>query len=90
MKILQQYDLKKRVMSKIYFYEGDIVKIKQDIPNSPDMVIESLDKIAINPGDKKTMNGIRCFWFCKNGTIQKNRFDFKDLVIVKRATSYDK
>ena len=76
-------------MSKDFIYEGDTVKIKQKIPNAPEMVVEEIEKIREKVGDSKKMVGIRCFWFTSDGHIQKNRFDFKDLRVIKRSTDYD-
>lgn len=77
-------------MSKQFIHEGDTVKMKQQIANSPEMIVEAIDKMSDAPGAQKTMLGIRCFWFASDMSIQKNRFNFKDLVVIKKATSYDK
>jgi len=65
---------------KVYFKEGDVVYLKQNIANSPEMIVEKIEKIFL-PGNKvkKLLIGIRTFWFTKDGAIQKGRFNFKDL-----------
>jgi uncharacterized protein YodC (DUF2158 family) len=76
-------------MGKVFFHEGDVVKLKQNI-DSPEMVVEQVIRAGDEPGMDKQLLGIRCFWFCKNFTIQKNKFNFKDLVIISKASSNDR
>jgi len=69
---------------KKYFKEGDLVVLRQEIPNRPIMVIEKIEKLNITrENESRSLSGIRCFWFDKNGGIQKNRFNFKDLTPVE-------
>lgn len=76
---------KKEIMEeKIYFLPGDIVTLKQDIPNKPTMlVIKVVTSIFKNKLDKKDiLKGILCRWFTTNGTLQESVFNTKDLVKV--------
>ena len=69
-------------MEKRYFKEGDVVTLRQDVPNKPTMIVEEIAKQRDykSTEDTKALLGIRCVWFTKSGYIQKNRFNFKDLV----------
>ena len=62
---------KKNMEEKIYFLPGDIVTLKQDIPNKPTMlVIKVVTSIFKNKLDKKDiLKGILCRWFTTNGTL---------------------
>jgi uncharacterized protein YodC (DUF2158 family) len=72
---------------KIYFVAGDVVKLKQSISDSPEMVVKSVDKTKFNPGSpgmtsKSGLLGVTCFWFDKNSVHQSQRFNTKDLIHV--------
>lgn len=70
---------------KIFFKEGDLVTIRQDVPNKPVMMVEKVEKLHMpvdNASNSKSLLGIRTLWFDKNGALHKNRFNFKDLVLV--------
>ena len=69
---------------KIYFNAGDIVKLKQDVPNSPVMIVvkkeTSLFKHDRKEDDKRPiLKGIRCRWFTNSGELQEAIFNTKDL-----------
>ena len=70
---------------KIYFNAGDVVQLKQDIPNKPIMIVvkkeTSLFKHDRKEDDKKPiLKGIRCRWFTSTGELQENVFNTKDLI----------
>ncbi len=68
---------------KIYFMPGDIVSLKQDIPNKPTMlVVKKETYIFKNQKDKQDngLMGIRCRWFANDGTLQEAIFNTKDLI----------
>lgn len=65
---------------KIYFSPGMRVQLKQDIPNKPVMIVEKKSELVFKDANVKTLKGIVCFWFTKDGYIQKNCFCTKDLV----------
>ena len=68
---------------KIYFSPGQIVKMKQDIPNSPLMVIYRIERSIIrNTNGKDFLKGCRCRWFTKDGYLQEATFSTKDLVLI--------
>jgi hypothetical protein len=65
---------------RVYFSPGDIVRVKHDLKNRPDMVVKSVDKIDTPAkGDSTALLGITCFWFDENLVLQQYRFNTKDL-----------
>ena len=74
------------MLEKIFFQPGDIVTLKQDIPNKPLMIVvkkeTSLFKNTME--DKKNvLKGIRCRWFTTAGQLQETIWNTKDLQLVK-------
>ena len=75
-------------MEVVYFVPGQIVTLKQDIPNKPLMLVvkkeTSLFKHDVKRmEDKKSaLIGIRCRWFTTNGELQEAIFSTKDLILV--------
>ena len=70
----------------IFYKPGDIVTLKQDIPNKPLMIVvkkeTSLFKNTME--DKKNgLKGIRCRWFTTAGQLQETIWNTKDLQLVK-------
>lgn len=69
--------------NNIYFNPGDIVELKQDLPNKPIMVvikkITSIFKHDPKEDKKSTLKGIKCMWFTKDGSYQEGIFSTKDL-----------
>ena len=70
---------------KIFFSPGDVVTIRQDIPNKPTMlVVKKVNNIMKHSEDKEgILRGIRCRWFTTDGRLQEDIFNTKDLVLVK-------
>lgn len=79
---IQNNDLKE---TNIYYSPGDIVELRQDIPNKPKMiVVKKVSSIFKHDIDKKsTLKGIMCIWFTNNGELQEHVFNTKDLQLVK-------
>ena len=75
-------------MEVVYFVPGQIVTLKQDIPNKPLMLVvkkeTSLFKHDVRKmEDKKSaLIGIRCRWFTTNGELQEAVWNTKDLELV--------
>lgn len=72
----------------IFYKPGDIVQIKQDIPNKPLMIVvkkeTSLFRNSVE--DKKNvLKGIRCRWFTTTGQLQETVWNTKDLILVQTA-----
>ena len=71
---------------KIFLRPGDIVQVKQDIPNRPLMVVMRKESNFFKdnaPVGASTLKGIRCRWFTLDGYEQQSVFSTKDLVLVR-------
>ena len=74
------------ITDKIFFMPGDVVTLKQDIPNKPTMlVLKKETYIFKNKTDNKEpiLKGIKCRWFTTTGEMQEAIFNTKDLVKIK-------
>lgn len=76
--------------TNIFFNPGDIVSLKQDIPNKPIMIVvrkeTSLFKHDKKIDDKRPiLKGIRCRWFTSTGELQESIFNTKDLIKLEFA-----
>ena len=72
---------------KIYYQPGDIVTIKQDIPNKPTMIVVEKKTRTIKPKDGIKTNffqGMKCMWFTTNGELIEHVFSTKDLIKIKQ------
>lgn len=67
----------------IYFNPGDVVQLKQNIPNKPTMIVvkkeTSIFKHYKDKIKKPILIGIRCRWFTSYGELQEAVFNTKDL-----------
>ena len=69
---------------KVYFSPGQLVKLKQNIPNSPIMIIYRIERsIMRNTNGKDILKGCRCRWFTSDGFLQEALFSTKDLILVE-------
>ena len=73
---------------KIFLNPGEIVTLKQDIPNRPVMLVVKKET-SVFKHDSKRLNdkkpiliGIRCRWFTTTGQLQEATFSTKDLIKV--------
>ena len=68
----------------VFFNPGQIVTLKQDIPNKPIMLVvkkeTSLFKHDEKRDKKPILIGIRCRWFTTTGELQEATFSTKDLI----------
>ena len=65
---------------KIYYSPGDLVELKQDIPNKPIMLVYKIERSLIRKEDKNNaLRGVKCRWFTENGFLQEAVFSTKDL-----------
>ena len=68
---------------KIYFNPGDIVSLKQDIPNKPTMLVVKKE-VFVFRNQKETqdngLKGLRCRGFASDGSLQEAVFNTKDLI----------
>lgn len=65
-------------MEPVYFTPGQVVTLRQSIPNVPIMIVVGKEMSLF----KKipSLLGIRCRWFTSDGSIQEAVFNTKDLV----------
>lgn len=67
--------------SKIFFRPGDVVTMRQDIPNKPIMVVVRKETTIFKDNYQNTqLRGIRCRWFTNSGEMQEATFSTKDLI----------
>lgn len=69
---------------KVYFMPGDVVTLRQDIPNKPTMIVVKKETLTVRPnkGEERDefFKGIRCRWFTTDGMIQEAIFNTKDML----------
>lgn len=75
------------IEEKIYFMPGDVVTLKQDIPNKPTMLVVKKETMTIRYKDVSNVSedyfkGIRCRWFTSDGMLQEAVYNTKDLIKV--------
>lgn len=63
------------------FFPGDLVTLRQELPNKPVMVVVRKES-AIFRDESKTnsLKGIRCRWFTVNNELQEAVWNTKDLI----------
>lgn len=71
---------------KIYFSPGDVVKLRQDLPNSPTMVVVKKETNVFKHKEdvNNILKGIKCRWFTETGELQEAVFSTKDLILIKK------
>lgn len=70
---------------KVYFQPGDLVTLKQELPNKPVMIVVQKKTLTIKPKEGDASNffkGIICRWFTNNGEMQEAVFNTKDLILI--------
>lgn len=71
--------------AKVYFNAGDVVQLKQDIPNKPTMIVVKKETSLFKHDSKRLedkrpiLKGIRCRWFTSTGELQESVWNTKDL-----------
>lgn len=70
--------------NKVYFNAGDCVRLKQDIPNRPVMIVvrKETSLFKHSTGKRSALTGIRCRWFTTTGELQEAVFNTKDLTLI--------
>lgn len=69
---------------KVFLQPGDLVTLKQDIPNKPVMMVVRKETNVFKAQPTGiTLKGIRCRWFTEDGYAQEMTFSTKDLVLVQ-------
>ena len=73
---------------KIFLNPGEIVTLKQDIPNKPLMIVVRKETSVFKHDNKRLSDkkpiliGIRCRWFTTTGQLEEATFSTKDLIKV--------
>lgn len=70
------------IEEKIYFSPGQLVKLKQPLPNKPIMMVYRVERSIIKNNDRNVLKGVKCRWFTENGFLQEAVFSTKDLVLI--------
>lgn len=75
----------KSMEDKTYFLPGDLVTIKQNLPNKPTMLVvkKETNLFKNKVTEDSILKGIRCRWFTKEGLLQEAIFNTKDLILIK-------
>lgn len=73
---------------KIYFMPGDVVTIKQYLPNKPLMIVvkkqTTIFKHLKDEDKDSVLIGIKCRWFTKDGALEEAIFNTKDLIKISK------
>lgn len=66
---------------KQFFLPGDVVTIRQDLPNKPTMLVlkKVMKTIRVTGIKSNHFQGILCRWFTFDGQLQEAIFNTKDL-----------
>ena len=68
--------------NKQFFLPGNVVTLRQDIPNKPTMIVVKKVTKTIRTETLKGdfFQGILCRWFTTQGLLQEAVFNTKDLI----------
>ena len=67
---------------------GDVVTLKQDIPNKPTMLVIKKETTIfkhLNTEKEPVLRGIKCRWFTTDNKLQEAIFNTKDLIKIKES-----
>lgn len=67
---------------KVFFQPGDLVEIRQDIPNKPTMLVSRIERNILKNNGKDLLKGVKCRWFTTDQHLQEAIFSTKDLLKV--------
>ena len=68
---------------KMMFFPGDLVTLRQDLPNKPVMIVVRKESTIFRDENKtNSLKGIRCRWFSINNELQEAVLNTKDLIKV--------
>lgn len=61
---------------------GDLVQLRQDLPNKPVMLVVKKETYVFRNKDDKEplLKGIKCRWFTASGEMQEAVWNTKDLI----------
>lgn len=66
--------------NKIFFQPGDVVTLRQDIPNKPRMIVYRIERSVFRDKEHNILKGCRVRWFAEGGFLQEALFSTKDLI----------
>lgn len=75
------------INDKIFFMPGDVVTLKQDIPDKPIMLVIKKETTIFKhlSSDKEpVLKGIKCRWFTKDHKLQEAVWNTKDLLKINK------
>lgn len=68
---------------KMMFFPGDLVTLRQELPNKPVMVVVRKESTIFRDENKtNSLKGIRCRWFTTTNELQEAVWNTKDLIKV--------
>ena len=66
---------------KTLFFPGDLVTLRQELPNKPVMVVVRKESTIFRDENKaNSLKGIRCRWFTTDNALQEAVWNTKDLI----------
>ena len=66
---------------KTLFYPGDLVTLRQELPNKPVMIVVRKESTIFKDEYKNNnLKGIRCRWFSTTNELQEAVWNTKDLI----------
>lgn len=69
---------------KMMFFPGDLVTLRQELPNKPVMVVVRKESTIFRDENKtNSLKGIRCRWFTTTNELQEAVWNTKDLIKVE-------
>ena len=69
---------------KILFMPGDLVTLRQELPNKPVMIVVRKESTIFRDENKSNnLKGIRCRWFTTDNELQEAVWNTKDLIKVE-------
>ena len=69
---------------KTIFLPGDLVTIRQELPNKPVMMVVRKESTIFRDENKtNSLKGIRCRWFTTSNELQEAVWNTKDLIKVE-------
>ena len=69
---------------KMMFFPGELVTLRQDLPNKPVMVVVRKESTIFRDENKtNSLKGIRCRRFTINGELQEAVWNTKDLIKIE-------
>ena len=69
---------------KTLFYPGDLVTLRQELPNKPVMIVVRKESTIFKDEYKNNnLKGIRCRWFTTTNELQEAVWNTKDLIKVE-------